>query len=97
MSKDQAIAPDWLLPTTQDLAKSIAKRCFPDVPQFEVLDDLAGVISQIDNMTCGMERKPAPDCRTCVHIAVRKDNCFQGCTNGDKYQPAPRVVLWGTE
>jgi hypothetical protein len=38
-----------------------------------------------------------PDCRTCVHIAVRKDNCFQGCTNGDKYIEAPKVVLWGTK
>ena len=52
--------PDWLLKTTQDLANSIRRRCFPEVPQFQVLDDLAGVISQIDNMTCGMERKSAP-------------------------------------
>lgn len=47
----------WLLASTQDLAKGIAKRCYPDVPQFQVLGDLAGVISQIDNMTTGMERK----------------------------------------
>ena len=52
--------PDWLLKTTQDLANSIRRRCFPEVPQFQVLDDLVGVISQIDNMTCGMERKSAP-------------------------------------
>ena len=52
--------PDWLLKTTQDLANSIRRRCYPEVPQFEVLDDLAGVISQIDNMTTGMERKAAP-------------------------------------
>lgn len=49
--------PDWLLKTTQDFACHIAKRCYPEVPQWQVLDDLAGVISQIDNMTTGMERK----------------------------------------
>jgi hypothetical protein len=52
--------PDWLLKTTQDLANGIRRRCYPEVPQFEVLDDLSGVISQIDNMTTGMERKAAP-------------------------------------
>lgn len=44
---------------------------------------------------------PAPDCRTCEH----RDGTFCGnrihrgirCTNGDKYQPAPSVVLWRTE
>lgn len=51
--------PDWLLKTTQDLAKAIARDNYPEVPQFEVLDDLAGVISQIDNMVTGMERKSA--------------------------------------
>ena len=49
--------PDWLLKTTQDLARAIARDNFPDVPQWEVFDDLPGVISQIDNMVCGMERK----------------------------------------
>ena len=54
---DDTAQPDWLLKSTQELAVSVAKRCYPDVPQFEVLNDLAGVISQIDNMTTGMERK----------------------------------------
>ena len=49
--------PDWLLKTTQDLARAIARDNFPDVPQWEVFDDLPGVISEIDNMVCGMERK----------------------------------------
>lgn len=49
--------PDWLLKTTQDLARAIARDNFPDVPQWEVFDDLPGVISQIDNMVCGMDRK----------------------------------------
>ena len=51
-------APDWLLKTAQNLAQHMAKEFFPDVPQFEVLDDLAGVISQIDNMVCGLPREP---------------------------------------
>lgn len=53
----QEAQSNWLLTSTQELAKSIARRCYPDVPQFEVLDDLVGVISQIDNMVTGMERK----------------------------------------
>lgn len=40
----------------QRLAKSIASKEYPEVTQFEVLDDLMGVLSQIDNMTCGMTR-----------------------------------------
>lgn len=55
----QAAVPNWLLGYAQELTLSIAKRCYPEVPQFEVLDDLAGVISQIDNMTSGMVRQAA--------------------------------------
>ena len=51
------LEPDWLLETTKELAKAIQRDNYPDVPQWEVLDDLPGVISQIDNMVCGMERK----------------------------------------
>lgn len=40
----------------QRLAKSIASKEYPEVTQFEVLGDLMGVLSQIDNMTCGMTR-----------------------------------------
>lgn len=45
---------------------------------------------------------PAPDCRTCEHFAYDPQNpqCgldWDGCTNGDQYQPAPSVVLWRTE
>ncbi len=45
--------------------------------------------------------EPQPDCRTCDHkrgdhwgydICSRSD-----CTNGDKYQPSKRLVLWRTE
>ena len=49
---------------------------------------------------------PAPDCRTCEHMWIdielgadestsRCDSAL--CVNGDKYQPAPQVVLWRTE
>ena len=45
--------------------------------------------------------KPAPDCRTCTDYAHDDDHpqckLWDGCTNGDKYQEAPKVVLWRTE
>ena len=41
----------------EQLASSIAKRCYPDVPQFRPLSgDLFGLLMQIDNMTTGMVR-----------------------------------------
>ena len=48
----------WLLETTQTLAKTLAREFYPEVTQWECLNDLAGVISQIDNMTTGLMRKP---------------------------------------
>ena len=44
-------------------------------------------------------KPPAPDCRTCrfSHIGALSKCCDVICTNGDKYQPAPKVVLWRTE
>ena len=60
----------WLLETTQTLAKNLAREFYPEVTQWECLNDLAGVISQIDNMTTGLMRKPAqptvPDALTPV-------------------------------
>ena len=49
----------WLLETTQTLAKYMAREFYPEVTQWQCLNDLAGVISQIDNMTTGLMRKPA--------------------------------------
>lgn len=47
---------------------------------------------------------PEPDCRTCdnawteIEDGSDKYVCLgSNCTNGDKYQPAPAVVLWRTE
>lgn len=39
---------------------------------------------------------PAPDCRTCKWIDHCKDGIAMQCTTGDKYEPAPKVVLWRT-
>jgi hypothetical protein len=54
----QEYGEPWLLKSTQELAKAMAKEFYPEVTQWKVLDDLAGVISQIDNMTTGLIRKP---------------------------------------
>ncbi len=48
---------------------------------------------------------PQPDCRTCAHYRMGYCHSWVGypaniesnCTNGDKYEAAPRVVLWRTE
>jgi hypothetical protein len=48
----------WLLESTQTLAKTLAREFYPEVTQWECLDTLSGVISQIDNMTTGLMRKP---------------------------------------
>jgi hypothetical protein len=47
----------WLLESTQTLAKTLAREFYPEVTQWECLNDLAGVISQIDHMTTGLMRK----------------------------------------
>ena len=74
-------APDWLLKTTQNLALHMAKEFFPDVPQFEVMADLAGVISQIDNMVCGLPREPITVCAAQsseeVRETVERLRCFE--------------------
>ena len=38
-----------------------------------------------------------PDCRTCVKAWPNLNGCSHNCTNGDKYQQEPKVVLWRTE
>jgi hypothetical protein len=44
----------------------------------------------------GVDEQP-PDCRTCefANIMYDGEQCNK-CLNGDKYQPAPAVVLWRT-
>lgn len=41
----------------KEIAENVAKRCYPDVPQWRPLEgDLFGLLMQIDNMTTGMTR-----------------------------------------
>jgi hypothetical protein len=40
------------------LAEAIARKHYPEVPQFRVLPDLMGILTQIDNMTSGLTRAP---------------------------------------
>ncbi|MFZ3286616.1 MAG: hypothetical protein WA191_07170 [Telluria sp.] len=52
--------PDRVYETARNLALVIWRDNYrDDAPKFEPLDDLAGVISQIDNMVCGMTRRAA--------------------------------------
>jgi hypothetical protein len=44
-----------------ELARSIAKRCYPEASHWEPMPDLLGVITQIDNMTTGMVRATQPE------------------------------------
>lgn len=46
------------------------------------------------------EEATAPDCRTCAFKYIDRqgdDYCSFACTNGDKYKPAPKLVLWRTQ
>ena len=61
-----ALQSAWLLESTQTLAKTLARDFYPEVTQWECLDDLAGVISQIDNMTTGLMRKPKKESTGCA-------------------------------
>jgi hypothetical protein len=42
----------------KSLASSLNKKHYPWNKGFKILDDMQGVLSQIDNMTCGMVRNP---------------------------------------
>lgn len=48
------LVPSWVLETAKNLAKHMAKEFYPEAVNFDTFDDLAGVISQIDNMVCGL-------------------------------------------
>lgn len=47
-----------------ELAVSMARKFYPEAPQFEPMSDLLGVITQIDNMTTGLVRAPAEPAET---------------------------------
>jgi hypothetical protein len=61
-----ALQSAWLLESTQTLAKTLAREFYPEVTQWKCLNDLAGVISQIDNMTTGLMRKPEQEPTGCL-------------------------------
>lgn len=48
------------LECAQSLVKHLYTKHWPEITGFKVLDDMQGVLSQLDNMTSGMVRKPAP-------------------------------------
>lgn len=90
-TKDQAIAP------TKEL---LALGAFLGAMYDNKLDGAAMRAAMLQ--TLGIEAAPpAPDCRTCSQYAHDDDHpqckLWNGCTNGDQYQPAPQVVLWRTE
>jgi hypothetical protein len=68
--------PSWVLKTTQAIALGMARKHYPEVPQFEVLDDLAGAISQIDNMTTGLSRTKPAQPLTDEQISALADKVF---------------------
>jgi hypothetical protein len=56
-----------------------------------------------DGFDEAVKQAAQPDCRTCKSYYIKDwmgsvKCCDHGdCTNGDKYQPAPAVMLWRTE
>jgi hypothetical protein len=44
----------------KEFATIVHARCYPESPQWQPLPDLFGLLTQIDNMFCGLERKPTP-------------------------------------
>lgn len=77
----------WLLESTKTLAKTLAREFYPEVTQWECLDDLAGVISQIDNMATGLMRKTEQvDCPRCGHVCSQRE--WVGLTDDEVYKIA---------
>jgi hypothetical protein len=66
-----------------DLAVHLAETHYPNGPKFQPFDTMSGLLSQIDNMICGLQRKP------CEH--VRHDgvpNCVNCGAPGEAAGPA---------
>jgi len=83
----------WLLESTQTLAKTLAREFYPEVTQWECLNDLAGVISQIDHMTTGLMRKPKHEPVACVYKATTKKG---ETAHFGEYSAAKAWAGWGT-
>jgi len=82
----------------QELLEELLEHCTPYAGHWEryhaALEKLRAALAQ--------PAKPVavqPDCRTCTHryVSEGRDRCLPDCTNGDKYQESPAVVLWRTE
>jgi hypothetical protein len=52
--------PNGALHYAESLASSLARKHYPEAANLEPRPDLMGVLSQIDNMTTGLVRAPAP-------------------------------------
>ena len=82
--------------------RSEARALPVDHPSVKVLRDWA---AEVDSTALAQPAKPVeqpaqPDCRTCYHLRMGYCRVFHRgfvCTNGDKYESAPAVVLWRTE
>ncbi len=76
--------PAWLLKSTQELATHLWQKHYKtESPVFEVLGDLAGVLSQIDNITTGLVREQEPESK---YVNGWKHSCVTLMTDG--------VELW---
>jgi hypothetical protein len=109
-TKDQAIAQQKLTVTLQDSPVDIELNSYKRMLEAACVD--LGLINEalgldpndggaepILDAIAELKQSPAPDCRTCerLHKCSSPLNPVKNCTNGDKYQPAPAVVLWRTE
>lgn len=65
------------LEETRALVVHMAKTFYPEVTQFRPFDELRSLVSQIDNMVCGLQRKP------CEHVwsSDTEDHPYWHCMN----------------
>ena len=66
-----------VLKEAQELATYIQKNHYPASTEFEPLDSVSGVLSQISNMIAGMERKQAPKFKHIANLWVDKEFRYQ--------------------
>ena len=81
-----------------NLAKTIwQKHYMKESPKFALLDTTEGVLTQIDNMTCGLVReKPAqPEQEPVAYIRVSKTGNVMACAKtGDFYKLPDKTLLY---
>lgn len=81
-----------------NLAKTIwQKHYMKESPKFALLDTTEGVLTQIDNMTCGLVReKPAQQEPTEMLHIDRLDKWLDASLKERKAQPAQEPVAWSS-